>query len=52
MIRSANAASEQDDEAVMQNFLFKVNLLLFVGTIGVIKAGTFFYFPFFGTFLS
>ena len=39
MIRSANAETEQDDEAVMQNFLFKVNVLLFFGTIGVIKAG-------------
>ena len=39
MIRSANAENEQDDEAVMQNFLFKVNVLLFFGTIGAIQAG-------------
>ena len=39
MIRSKNANSEVDEEAVMQSFLFKVNVLLFAGTICAIKFG-------------
>ncbi len=39
MIRSKNASSEVDEEAVMQSFLFKVNVLLFAGTICAIKFG-------------
>ena len=35
----AESAKEQDDEAVMQNFLFKINVILFVGTVVAIRAG-------------
>ena len=44
MIRSANANSEIDEEAAMQSFLFKVNVLLFAGTIFAIKLGRRLYF--------
>jgi hypothetical protein len=39
MMRIATA-QEQEEEAKMQNFIFKINIALFVGTIVAIKAGT------------
>jgi hypothetical protein len=38
MIRGSKP-EEQDDEASLQNFLFKINVFLFVGTIAAIKTG-------------
>jgi hypothetical protein len=45
MIRSSGGsggADEQDEESKMQDFMFKLNIVLFVGTIVAIKAGRFF----------
>jgi hypothetical protein len=39
----AESAKEQDDEAVMQNFLFKINLILFAGSVIAIRAGKFYF---------
>ncbi len=39
MIRGARPAEEQDEEAAVQNFLFKINVILFVGTIAAIQTG-------------
>lgn len=38
MIRSSGS-EEADDEAKMQNFMFKLNMFLFVGTVVAIRAG-------------
>lgn len=38
MIRTARP-DEQDEEAKMQNLMFKINLFLFAGTIVAIRVG-------------
>ena len=41
MIRGPRPVEEQDEEAAVQNFLFKVNVSLFVFTIAAIKTGNY-----------
>lgn len=38
-MRRGPAAEEKDDEARMQSILFKINTILFIGTVIAIRAG-------------
>lgn len=38
-MKRVTASDEKDDEAKMQSILFKINTILFIGTVVAIRAG-------------